>query len=65
MAKLNIIMKVLEAIVSLFRGISCKTTSCCGSKCSSECGNKKSADSIDAEGDEQLEDKQTPLQTSS
>ena len=55
--------KIILAILKALSGLTCKSKCCSGSSC--EFGNKKSADSIDAEGDEQLEDKQTPIQTSS
>tara|TARA_R110002020_G_C16257117_1_gene770212 strand:+ start:1616 stop:1798 length:183 start_codon:yes stop_codon:yes gene_type:complete len=60
MNKMNLILEVLGKLFGWIKGISCKTKSCCG--CESECGKKKSADSIeDAESDEIVEREQTAV----
>ena len=38
------ILLVLDKLLNYFKGINCKFNSCCGSKCSSECSQKKKDD---------------------
>ena len=38
--KKNLIFRIVQAVISYLSKINCKTTSCCGSKCSSECNTQ-------------------------
>ena len=63
MNKLTIVLEVLGKVFGFLKGLRCKMTSCCG--CTSECGQKKSVENVDAESDEELAERQTTVQTSS
>tara|TARA_R110002073_G_scaffold70411_4_gene173871 strand:+ start:8521 stop:8688 length:168 start_codon:yes stop_codon:yes gene_type:complete len=49
------ILLVLDKLLNYFKGINCKINSCCGSKCSSECSQKKKDDDAEEVDDDENE----------
>jgi len=48
---LKYFLLILDKLFNYLKGINCKFNSCCGSKCSSECSQKKKDDDRETAGE--------------